>query len=161
MNKRKAPSIDMASYGPIKDICPTGYRDCLDDLSTVLYELHTRKVLPKKSRRIKVCVSDIVRGQRIEKIKTYSFGYLCREYAFLKERPFDAEDFKEKKSWKLESLAQQGKKEMSFSGYGQYIHTKRLIKERNIVMALPEEQREAKQKEFEKAHGPVVLRIGI
>jgi hypothetical protein len=55
----------------------------------------------------------------------------------------------------------QGQKEMAWAGYGQSLHTEKLIKQQNIIKSLPEEKREMKQKEFEKQNGPEVLRIGF
>lgn len=154
----------MSHHGAIMDISPNGYLDCFTNLCYVLYGLYSRRMLPKKRRRIKVMVSTIVgtvqNPRRVEYEKIYSFGYLCRVYYETEGRDFDSESYKNKERDNLEDLQQQGKKTMAWAVYNQYRHTQKLIKQNNIVQSLPKDQREAKQKEFEELNGIPMLRIG-
>ncbi len=153
----------MTANGPIRDISPLGYLDCSESLGNVLYELFKRKVLPRKSRRIKVLISTTIgyrdNPQRIEKEAVYSFGYLCRFYIDSEGKEFDSKEHEQKKEYRMEYLEKQGQKDRAFAPHGQYLHIQKLIEQDRIINSLPEEQRKAKEEEFEKKNG-YFMRIG-
>lgn len=155
----------MTSHGPIKDVSKDGYLDCSEKLSSVLYELCKRKTPPDNKRLIKVLVSDLARRnrevpERIEKIKFYSFRYLLKEYTDTFGETFTLEGYAEKKSWKLEALAQQGRKEMAFAQYGQIMYIKKLIEHEKSIQDLPEDERLKKEEEFNRKNHVGMIRIG-
>lgn len=152
----------MTSYGPIFDL--DGYRDYSGNFVAVLRSLHARKILPRKSRKVRVFISFVfgteMHPQRGEREKTYTFGYLCRTYEKEYGKDFTLEASEEKAARHLASLQKQGEKTYAWNIYAQYLHFDMLRRQEQTVRTLPIEKQEAARKENEKQNGSQMIRIG-
>ena len=154
----------MTHHRAVRDIDPDGYLDFSSNFCGLLLELHTRKVLPEKRRRVRVLVSLVVgttdNPDRVEVEKIYTFGYLCRLYNKQEDKPFDVSEHTIDVESRLEAYRKDGEKNMAWSGYVQSMHISKLIEQQKIVNSLPPEEREARRKKFEKQNGIPMIRIG-